>query len=54
VLLDAPRTGGTESRRPVAVTLTAQQARELGFELLAPAEHPDRTTIPQPQGDDPR
>lgn len=54
VLLDAPRTGGTESRRPVAVTLAAQQARELGFELLAAAEHADRTTTPQPEGDDPR
>ena len=49
VLLDAP---GTDSRRPVAVTLTPEQARELGFELLAAAEHADRTTTPQPEGDD--
>jgi hypothetical protein len=47
VLLDAP---GTDSRRPVAITLTPEQARELGFELLAAAEHADRTTIPE--GDD--
>jgi hypothetical protein len=44
VLLDAP---GTDSRRPVAITLTAEQARELGFELLAAAEHTDRTTTPE-------
>ena len=50
VLLDA---AGTDSRRPVAITLTPQQARELGFELLAAAEHADRTTT-TPQGDDPR
>jgi hypothetical protein len=37
-------------RRPVAVTLTPEQARELGFELLAAAEHADRTTAPE--GDD--
>jgi hypothetical protein len=49
VLLDAP---GTGSRRPVAITLTPEQARELGFELLAAAEHADRTTTPE--GDDPR
>ncbi|MGH2913643.1 MAG: hypothetical protein ACRET5_09700 [Steroidobacteraceae bacterium] len=51
VLLDAP---GTDSRRPVAITLTPEQARELGFALLAATEHADRTTIPQPEGDDPR
>ena len=50
VLLDAPE---ADCRRPVAVTLTAQQARELAFGLLAAAEHADRTTTPQPQGDDP-
>jgi len=49
VLVDAP---GSEPRRPVAITLTAEQARELGFELLAAAEHADRTTIPE--GDDQR
>jgi hypothetical protein len=51
VLLDAP---GADSRRPVAVTLTPEQARELGFELLAAAEHADRTTTPQPKGEDAR
>lgn len=51
VLLEAP---GAECRRPVAVTLTPEQARELGFELLATAEHAERTTTPQPQGDDAR
>lgn len=50
VLVDGP---GADSRRPVAVTLTPDQARELGFELLAAAEHADRTTKP-PEGDDPR
>ena len=50
VLVDAP---GPDSRRPVAVTLTPGQARELGFELLAAAEHADRTTT-TPEGDDPR
>jgi len=49
VLLDAP---GADCHRPVAVTLTAEQARELGFELLAAAEHVDRTNAPEPQGDD--
>jgi hypothetical protein len=49
VLLDVP---GTGSRRPVAITLTPEQARELGFELLAAAEHADRTTTPE--GDDVR
>jgi hypothetical protein len=49
VLLDTP---GTDSRRPVAVTLTPEQARELGFELLAAAEHAERTTTPQSEGDD--
>ena len=44
VLLDA---SGPEPRRPVAVTLTAEQARELGFELLAAAEHAERTTAPE-------
>jgi hypothetical protein len=49
VLLDAP---GPACRRPVAITLTPEQARELGFELLAAAEHAQRTTTPPPQGDD--
>ena len=44
VLLDA---SGPEPRRSVAVTLTAEQARELGFELLAAAEHAERTTAPE-------
>ncbi|HTT27982.1 MAG TPA: hypothetical protein VMG37_06205 [Solirubrobacteraceae bacterium] len=48
VLLDAP---GPGCRRPVALTLTPEQARELGFELLAAAEHAQRTTTP-PEGDD--
>ena len=48
VLLDAP---GPDRRRPVAITLTPEQARELGFELLAAAEHADRTTT-TPEGDD--
>lgn len=40
-------------RRPVAITLTPEQARELGgFELLATAEHAARTTTPRPEGDD--
>jgi hypothetical protein len=52
VLVDAP---GRDCRRPVAVTLTPEQARELGFELLAAAEHAARTpTTPQPEGDDQR
>ena len=52
VLIDAP---GADCRRPVAITLTAEQARELGFELLAAAEHAATTTItPQPGGDDQR
>jgi hypothetical protein len=51
VLIDAP---GPDCRRPVAVTLTPEQARELAFELLAAAEHAHRTTTPQPQGDDAR
>jgi hypothetical protein len=38
----------------VAVTLTAERARELGFELLAAGEHAQRTTTQQPEGDDPR
>ena len=50
VLVDAP---GTDTR-PVAVTLTPEQARELAFELLAAAEHAQRTTTPQPAGDDAR
>ena len=50
VLLDEP---GADRRRPVAVTLTAEQARELGFELLAAAEHAERTTT-TPEGDDSR
>ena len=48
VLVDPP---GPDCRRPVAITLTPEQARELAFELLA-AEHADRTTTPE--GDDPR
>ncbi|HEU4728851.1 MAG TPA: hypothetical protein VFT22_13200 [Kofleriaceae bacterium] len=51
VLIDAL---GPHCRRPVAITLTPAQARELGFELLAAAEHAARTTTPQPEGDDPR
>jgi hypothetical protein len=51
VLLDAP---GTGARRPVALTLSPEQARELGFELLAAAEHADRTTTPQTEGEDAR
>jgi len=51
VLLDAP---GAEYRRPVGITLTPEQARELGFQLLAAAEHARRTTIPQHEGDDAR
>ncbi len=50
VLVDAP---GSEPRRPVAITLTPEQARELGFELLAAPAHANRTTT-TPQGDDPR
>jgi hypothetical protein len=50
VLIDAP---GPDSRRPVAITLTPEQARELGFELLAAAEHAQRTTT-TPKGDDQR
>jgi hypothetical protein len=49
VLVDGP---GAEYRRPVAITLTPEQARELGFELLAAAEHAQRTTTPpQAEGD---
>jgi hypothetical protein len=49
VLLDAP---GPECRRPVAITLTPEQARELGgFELLATAEHAARTTRDQKETD---
>ncbi len=51
VLIDGP---GPDSRRPVAITLTPEQARELGFQLLAAAEHADRTTTPHPEGDDAR
>jgi hypothetical protein len=51
VLLDTP---GPDSRRAVAITLTAEQARELGFDLLAAAEHAERTATQQPEGDDPR
>jgi hypothetical protein len=51
VLVDAP---GPECRRPVAVTLTPEQARELAFELLVAAGHAERTTTPQPEGDDAR
>ena len=50
VLVDAP---GPQCRRPAAITLTPQQARELGFELLAAAEHADRTTT-TPEGNDAR
>ena len=50
VLLDAP---GPDCRRPVAITLTPEQARELGFEPLAAAEHADRTTT-TPEGEDAR
>lgn len=46
VLVDGP---GTPRRRPVAVTLAAEQARELAFELLAVAEQAQRTTAPAPQ-----
>jgi hypothetical protein len=49
VLVDA---SGPDRRRPVAIRLTPEQARELAFELLAAAEHADRTTTPE--GDDPR
>jgi hypothetical protein len=49
VLTGAP---GPGCRRPVAITLTPEQARELGFELLAAAEHAQRTTTPPQQGDD--
>jgi hypothetical protein len=49
VLLDAP---GPECRRPVAITLTPEQARELGSGLLAAAEHAAHTSTPQPEGDD--
>jgi hypothetical protein len=48
VLVDAP---GPQCWRPVAITLTPEQARELGFELLAAAEHAQRTTT-TPQGED--
>jgi len=51
VLADRP---GPDCRRPVAVTLTPEQARELAFELLVTAEHAQRTTTPQPEGDDPQ
>ena len=50
VLIDAP---GADCRRPVAITLTPEQARELGFELLGAAEHAQRTTT-TPEGDDQR
>jgi hypothetical protein len=45
---------GPEYRRPVAITLTPEQARELAFGLLAAAEHAARTTTPPPEGDDQR
>ena len=53
VLTGAP---GSECRRPVAITLTPEQARELAFELLTAAEHAQRitTTPPTPEGDDQR
>ena len=44
---------GPEYRRPVAITLTPEQARELAFQLLAAAEHDQRTTT-TPEGDDQR
>jgi hypothetical protein len=47
VLLDAR---GPDCRRPVAVTLTPAQAHKLAFELLAAAEHAQRTTT-TPEGD---
>jgi hypothetical protein len=50
VLRDAP---GPACRRPAGITLTPAQARELGFELLAAAEHAQRTTT-TPEGDDQR
>lgn len=50
VLVDAP---GSEPRRPVRDHAHPEQARELGFELLAAAAHANRTTT-TPQGDDPR
>jgi len=40
VLTDEPK--GADTRRPVAITLRPEQARELAFELLALAEHADR------------
>lgn len=49
VLVDGP---GRDCRRPVA--LTPAQARELAFELLATAEHAERTTTPYREGDDAR
>ena len=52
VLVDAP---GAQCRRPAAITLTQNEARELAFELLAAAEHAARTTTtPIPEGDDQR
>jgi hypothetical protein len=48
VLIDAPE---PDSRRPVAITLTPEQARELGSGLLAASEHAQRTTT-TPKGDD--
>jgi hypothetical protein len=44
VLVDGP---GTPRRRPVAVTLAPDQARELAFELLTAAEAAERTTTPK-------
>jgi hypothetical protein len=44
VLLDGPNT--SRRRRPVAVTLAPEQARELAFELLAVAEQAQRTSTP--------
>ena len=52
VLVDAPRRDCRLVRRPAAITLTPEQARELGFERLAAAEHAQRTTTPpQTKGD---
>jgi len=44
VLVDEPN--GADTRRPVAVTLAPDDARELAFCLLAAAEHAQRTAAP--------
>ena len=46
VLLDAPGTGVAARSRSRS---SPEQTRELGFELLAAAEHADRTTTPKPK-----